>query len=428
MRKCKVQRILPLCLILVMCLTANMLGGCGIHVGGLRMEWPESEKQTPQAISIVAGIHEYTPAVSFDTEAIKKQIYEACYTYGNVSLVVADGEPFVAYNFEIKKPDKNIDDSKRRQLAKGNAQQILTEFPKACAKTEEYDPLTAISLSADTLQSSQDGTEHTMIICDSGLSTTSYLNFLESNLFETPVETIVSKLEELHAIPELESVDIIWIGLSKTCGAQPSLDSDHKYKLQELWEAILTAGGAKSVTFDKSPVSREGYSGNLPPCSTVPIESNNPDFASSTVQQTIPEVIKWDGNSNVRFQGDSAALVDEDAAERELAPIGEYLKSNPQKSVYIFGMTASIFGGDSNIPLAEARARACQQLLVSKGVPESQMSCVGLGQLPNQQRVDDLDENGMQIEELAQKNRAVIIVDSESPLVAILLKSLENLE
>ena len=56
------------------------------------------------------------------------------------------------------------------------------------------------------------------------------------------------------------------------------------------------------------------------------------------------------------------------------------------------------------------------------------MSCVGLGQLPNQQRVDDLDENGMQIEELAQKNRAVIIVDSESPLVAILLKSLENLE
>lgn len=44
-------------------------------------------------------------------------------TYGNVSLVVADGEPYVAYNFELEKPDKNIDDAKRRQIAKENAQQ-----------------------------------------------------------------------------------------------------------------------------------------------------------------------------------------------------------------------------------------------------------------------------------------------------------------
>ena len=217
-------------------------------------------------------------------------------TYGNVSLVVADGEPYVAYNFELEKPDKNIDDAKRRQIAKENAQQILTELPKACARTAEYDLLTAISLSADTLQSSQDGMEHTMIICDSGLSTASYLNFLESNLFETPVEAIVSKLEELHAIPELESVDVIWIGLSKTIGAQPSLDSDHKYRLEKLWEAILTAGGAQSITFDKSPVSGEGYSGDLPPSSKVPIESTNPDFISSAAQQEIPDVIKWDGN------------------------------------------------------------------------------------------------------------------------------------
>lgn len=423
----QMKKIISICFILIAFSTMGIVSGCGTFTDGLHIQWPAPKKQTPQSVSFVGGIHQNSPAVSFDTDIIKSYTYEACYTYGEVSEIVIDGAPFVACNFQIEKPEKNISDSKRQQLAKANASQILSELSKACGKTPEYDPLSGISLSADALQSSSDDSERTMIIFDSGLSTTSYLNFLESNIFDAPADSIVQQLKELHAIPELQSIDVIWIGMGKTCGeAQDPLDSDHKHKLETLWEAILKAGGAESITFDKTPVSGQEYSMELPPCSAIPIESVNPDFGSGTAQPSIPDVIKWNGNSKVRFLGDSAEFADLDAAEKEFAPIAECLKNNAQKTIYIFGMTASIAGGDANIPLSKSRAQACMDLLSSKGVPESQMVCVGLGQLPNQQRVDDLDEHGMQIEELAQKNRAVIIADSESALVDILLKCLPD--
>ena len=426
MRNVKMKKFITLFTLLTAFSSMPLLSGCTSNLAGVKIEWPDSQKQAPQAVSFVSGIHDYAPAVSFDSEAIQKQVYEACYTYGTVSMTVIDGEPFVACSYEIDKPDKNIDDSKRRQIAKENTRQILAEFSKAEAKTPEYDPLTGISLSADALQGSPTETEKTMVILDSGLSTASYLNFLESNLFDTPAETVVDKLEELHAIPDLDSIHIVWIGLSKTCGEQDPLDSDHKHKLEALWEAILKAGGAESITFDKTPVSSQGYGKNLPPCSMVPIESANPDFSAQNEEAPIPSIVKWDGNSRIRFQGDSAEFVDKGDAEQELAPIAEYLKANPHKTIYLFGMTASIAGGDANIPLSEARAQACKHILTSKNVPPGQLMCVGLGQLPNQQRVNDLDENGMQIEALAQKNRAVIMADSESPIVELLLSCLKN--
>ncbi len=428
MRNSKMKKAISIYFILIVFSAVNILSGCGTITDGIQIKWPPPEKQARQSVSFVGGIHQNSPAISFDTEIIKNYTYEACYTYGEVSEIVIDGAPFVACNYQIEKPDKNISDSKRRQLAKTNASQILSELSKACGKTPECDPLSGISLSADALQSSSDESERTMIIFDSGLSTTSYLNFLESNLFDTPVDNIVRQLNELHAIPELQSIDVIWIGIGMTCGeAQDPLDSDHKHKLETLWEAILKAGGAESITFDKTPVSDQEYSMELPPCSAIPIESINPDFGGDTAQPTIPDVIKWDGNSKLNFKGDSAEFANIDAAEKELTPIAECLKSNAQKTIYIFGMTASIAGGDANIPLSKSRAQACMDILSSKGVPESQMTCVGLGQLPNQQRVDDLDEHGLQIEELAHKNRAVIIADSESELVDILLKCLPDL-
>jgi outer membrane protein OmpA-like peptidoglycan-associated protein len=265
-----------------------------------------------------------------------------------------------------------------------------------------------------------------MIVYDSGLSTTSLLNFATQNIIDEPIESIVSQLESYHAIPDLTGIDIIWIGLGQTCGEQENLTSSYKYKLQEIWTAILEAGGATSVTFDKTPLTAEEYSGKLPACSTVPIVVDSLELTELITDEEMPEVIKWDGNSNIQFLGNVADFADPEIAESELAPIAEYLVSHPDESVYIFGMTATVIGGDLGIELSEARAGACREKLLEAGVNENQVITIGLGQLDNPLRTADTDENGNQIQELAQKNRAVIFVKNGSQLLDTLLSCAEN--
>lgn len=94
----------------------------------------------------------------------------------------------------------------------------------------------------------------------------------------------------------------------------------------------------------------------------------------------------------------------------QVKPVAAYLSANPDEKVYIFGMTATVYEGDLGISLSKARADACKDILIQQGIPESQLEAEGLGQRANSLRVNDMDTNGVQIEEQAQKNRAVFIV------------------
>lgn len=401
-------------LAVMMCVSA-LLAGCGASVGGNS----ENNTDLPQCVSMVMGVHEYFPTISLNTDSVYSQIYNACYSYGDVSAFIVDGDPYAVCNYNITAPDKKIDAAKRKQLASNNTKQIMAEMSAASAKTPEIDTLSAIAMSADTLHSTSGEAELSMIVYDSGLSTTSLLNFAAQNIIDEPVESIVSQLEAYHAIPNLESVHVVWIGLGQTCGEQSNLTADYKYKLQEIWKAILEAGGAGSVTFDKSPLSSEEYQGELPKCSVVPVVTDSLELAAA---EEMPEIVKWDGNSNIQFLGDKAEFVNPDAVMEEIKPVVEYLTENSEKGVYVFGMTATIPGGDLGIKLSEARANACRDVLLAAGVKESQIMTVGLGQVDNPLRTPDVDETGRQIEEAAQKNRAVIFVKQGSRLVDTLME------
>lgn len=393
---------------------AGLLTGCGANGGA-----PDAE--TPRNVAMVLSGHRYFPAVPLNTDAVYSEIYDACYTYGSFSAVVVDGDPFMACSYEISAPDANIDSAKRKQLAEGNAGQILAELSGLQGKTPEADTLTAVQMAASALQSSEESSDKTMIICDSGLSTTGLLDFASKNLIEVPAENIVEQLESIHEIPDLTGIEVVWTGLGQTCGEQDGLNGEYKYKLQSIWEAILYAGGAADVDFDDSPLPSEEPSGDLPECSTVTVIETDLD---DTVAE-LPEVTRWDGESAVQFKGDSAEFVDYAAAAAELEPAAEYLNANPGESVYIFGMTATVVpssGGVSDIELSQARAAACMEILKAAGVDDSRMTALGLGQRQHSLRVDDTDENGRQIEELAQKNRAVLVVRADSDKVGELLE------
>lgn len=400
---------------------SSLLTGCSRGIPGIYAGSVAVEKKKPQIVSLVLGIHDLFPAISLNIKEIYNCIYEACYTYGSVSAIAVDGAPFVSCNFDINKPDKKIDKAKKKQIARGSTQQIMTAASSTAAKTPEIDTLSAIMLSADTLQSTREEADKSMIIYDSGMSTTGLLDFSAQNMINEPADSIAAQLEELHAIPDLKGIDVIWVGLGQTCGRQTALTPDYKYKLKNIWQAILEKGGAKSVIFDTSPMSAEENTMDLPKCSTVPvvIEKLVPD---DITDKKMPEVIKWGGKSPLNFEKNQAVFVDAAAAMEQMKPVAAYLAANPGEKVYIFGMTATVGGGDLGIGLSKARADACKDILIQQGVSESQMATAGLGERTNSLRVNDVDVNGMLMEEQAQKNRAVFIVKADSALVEELMR------
>ncbi|MCD8133036.1 MAG: hypothetical protein LUE19_04175 [Clostridiales bacterium] len=387
----------------------------------------EGENQT-QIVALVLGAHKYFPYIPLETKTIYNNIYNAAYTCGRVSVVISDGEPYLAADYNISEPSSRVDKQKANQLAENNAAAIIREASQFTAKTAEVDTFSAISLAGDALQSSGADTERTLIVCDNGMCTSGLLTMLgDENILDTAADEIVSQLEELHALPDLEGVFVIWIGLGAVCGEQKSLSDSDQYLLEELWTAILTAAGAE-VSFDETPLSDTEYAEGLPDCTVIPVLTDSLDLTSEeiVIGEVLENGIIWDGESKLTFLGDLAEFTDYDAAVGELEPIAEYLSENLDQSIVLFGMTASVSeDGYSGIELATARTEACKSVLLELGASDGQITCVGLGQTANRYRVDDLNPDGTQIEEMAAKNRAVIIVSSDSPLTDELMAVLE---
>lgn len=381
------------------------------------------KENVPQSLSMVLGVHKFFPQIPMNTETLSEKVYDSCYSYGDCSAVIVDGDPFLACNYNITKPEKKIDQAKQNQLARNHTAQILSEASQTKAKTPEIDVLSALTLSAQTLKSCDSSQKH-MLVFDSGLSTCDPLNFSQENLIDAPADVVVEQLQEIHAIPDLAGIDITWIGIGITCGeGQQKPTSDYKYKLQTLWEAILTAGGASSVIFDTSPLPNQEYDGDLPKCTAVPIVSGSLDLSEISTEQDIPEVMKFDENTSVKFQGDLSEFVDEQAAVEALAPIAEYLVQNPEVQICIAGMTATVRSQpDAGKELSLQRAKTCESVLLEKGVSADQLSCIGLGYTSNPLRVQDTDAQGNLIEEMAQLNRAVFLIRKNSVLMDTILQ------
>lgn len=371
-----------------------------------------------QSLSLVMGVHRYFPAISLNTAALVEKIQSCAYSYGHVSVVLVDGEPTPQLDFDINDPNKDINEAKKRQLAKTNAKNILSAIATIKAEEPQIDTLKAITVSSNILNSKDDSLK-SMVIFDSGLSTTGLLDFAHQNLLDTSVESIVSQLKALYAIPDLSGIDVTWIGLGQVCGDQTQLTSKYQFKLQSLWKAILTAGGASSVTFDTTQMANNEVEADLPVCSLVPIPED-----SINVDKI--ELVKFDETGSVKFVMDQAVFIDETAATEELLPIAAYLKRNPDAVIYVVGMTATVGSADSGKKLSLARAQACYRILVKNGANPSQMITIGLGHAPNNLRVADTDSSGNLIETMAQYNRAVFFIDSHSAIINTLVNISKN--
>ena len=389
-------------LLMVVVLLTTMLTGCS------------NGNTTESAVSLVLGNHKYFPKINLHAETIYQKIYDAAYSYGDCSVIVVDGNPYVGADYNIKKPDANIDDTKRRQISKQNTEQIIAESTTMIAQTPEIDTLSAIDCSSALLKSSSAKVKE-MLVFDSGLSTKGLVDFSSERIIDVDPILIVEPLSELHALPKLSGINVVWTGLGEVCGEQDELPSTYKYKLENIWKAIIEAAGG-TVEFVNVPLSTSPREEALPSCKTVPIINDSLNLSGAVI-----EPIKF--SETIKFVGDKAIYIDENAAKDALEPIGKFLVSNPTKTILIVGTTASTGTESSCLTLSKNRAETCKKTLIEMGVSPNQIETLGLGRKTCFIRVDDTDSTGALIDKLAQQNRAVFIFDSDSD-EAVALKRL----
>ena len=360
------------------------------------------------AVAVVMGWRTGNNKISINAEAITDEIYESCYSNGYVFCARVDGNPEQYIKVNIPEPDvKGLSDAKLKAIANGYKDEIMAEFQSlGAAKYPEADTLEAIRIEAASLRETGEDTEKHMVIVDSGLSTAGYLNFLEDDLFKADTQDIITELESKQAIPDLSNIIITWLYCAETAEPQDKLSEAQKNKLKEVYAAIFDAGNAADYTFREDIPTSMSYT-DLPEVSTVSADERKIDVP-------VMETIVLD-SSKVSFVGDEATFIDPDTAEDAISAVADRLKADPEINVYIVGSTAGM-DGDSKWckDLSKARATAVANVLKDKGISENRLTVLGLGSNAPW-HVPDVDSSGNWIEDKAQLNRCVYIVDKNDP-------------
>lgn len=357
------------------------------------------------SVSVVIGAHSNANVISVNSEEICNQVYNCTYSYGTCSLIRCDGKPEEFLKVNIDEPEvKGLSDAKLESIAERYRDEILAYFnTHGMAKYAEVDTLEAIRLAANSLKTA-DSDEKYLVIADTGLSTTGYVNFYKDDLFNVNTEEIISELINKKAIPDLTGTDVVWLYAGQTAEPQERLSEVQKSKLIEIWNAVLQESGAETIEFRYDSATSKPYT-DLPEVSVVGVDKRDIDV-------TPLKTMVLDSKS-VAFVGDAAIFVDKDKAEKAIESVAFTLKNNPQNKVYLCGCTASSMNRSEEFltNLSYDRAYAVMEVLKYYGIPDDQMQVVGLGDTAPW-HIDDLDPNGFQVEEKAEQNRCVVVLDT----------------
>lgn len=359
-----------------------------------------AEVNDPIAFALVGGNRANNPSLNFKLERVDKSILAGASAPGSrMYAIPADGAPSIASSFVIPEYTKDFNATKKRQISVGNKQQIVKAWSSACvAKAPEADLLRAIAIAANSLCES--GCEDKMLfIFDSGISTTGLVNFASNDLINASPDDIVSQLKELHSLPDLTNIHVIWMALGQTTGSQQTPSDNFVYKLEQIWRTILVAAGAKTIDIDKTAVNTTVTKDNLPYVTPVPI----PDVQLDVSKVSFDKPIAFTENTSVRFQPDKAILIDETKAVEALVPIAKAIQQQKIR-VAVIGTTADD-GNGNGIDLSRLRAEVVATILIEHGVSAEDLVVIGIGCT----RWSQTSEN-------ASDNRAVYIINANKAI------------
>lgn len=360
-----------------------------------------SQESTGVSLVVVAGIHSNAGAISLNSESLYQAVYNAAWTYGEVTIVRCDGAPQAYFHTKIPNPGvKGLSSNKLHTIAESYAKEILAQLAGAAAVTEEVDTLQALRLAGQAL--SDAGTKE-LLVLDSGLSTTGYLDYTTGLLDATP-QAVTAALKEACALPDLTGVRVTWVYLGQVAPPQDPLTPQQEESLKAIWRQVLLDAGAEEVTFASDFAASQSYE-NLPSVSLV-----------ETEPQELPLDLPQLDQTQVSFVADSDQFLNPEAAAQAIQKVASYLLEHPSLEVCVVGTTAS-GDPDQRQRLSQQRAQAVCRVLEEQGVASSRLTPMGLG-FSHPWHVEDRGQDGALVESLAQQNRRVLILDQNSAQAA----------
>ena len=392
------------------------LMGCGSIPGS------DSSEEVVPIHGVILDGRGHANMAALNPQKAEEFISEVCKSYGSISMVAVDGAPYLIDSVDIPQGKADLPEDKKEKIAKQQAAEILGVLQKNKAKTAEVDLLAALQMAAQRLVS-LDG-EKRILVMDSGLSTTNLLDMSETLLEGIDTERLIEGLKKEKAIPELEGVQVIWLGLAEVSEPQARLQQRQRDNLQSIWESVLEEAGA-DVTFYFDIAMDSTVDETLPPVKQVQI----PELSSVLQEKdyNIEEMKRKNvsyrfGEETVAFQPDSAELLTGKGKVRKaFAPLISYLKENPGEKILLAGNTSSAGKQPSLVKLSEKRCQTIKRIMIEAGVKAGQIKTIGLGYFGSPFTQDDRRKDGSLDEKRAQKNRSVVVMSYESDTAQMLL-------
>jgi len=406
-----------------------------------------------------ANTHELTAREYNVIEDIINRSFESVGRFdarANVSFIVSDGEPRRREIGEITVSANNV--TMRTQEIERVIRGTIMPFMRNDnfrAVNEEADLIEALRQATHIIRNTSNGRQNHILIVDSGITTTGFLDMRRTNIQDTPVETIVESLMEAGALPDMTGIYVTFINIGNA--AYPQLLPRHRFfeeTLTNLWAEIIAATGAKLVDTNGNPTDTLLFSvqgsrpnmyfetgGGFPFVSVIPFRGMFSDTVSDGIGDDnynngtnldIPHLVLSPppvifGTAMLGFVPDRYELRNPDVAMDILRIYLEidnsvlaYLEHNPESKLYIVGSEARL---RPNLPnsrepeLSTQRANTVRQILESEfGIPSYRIESFGAGTTVFSWRNANEFPDGstIQVQEYAQQNRVVAIIPSSA--------------
>lgn len=238
-------------------LVMTMFSGCG------RNKEAKEEKVGSELVIIMgrhANANMYTEEMLSNLEGFDEEIQKAFSLWydkskkkycaqANISVIVSDGYPTttpIVIDGNANKSETLYTISNTPEKREANINNIISGVKTFLASEdlmaddEEVDLLAALC-EAQTILDNSKSEAKSIIIVDTGITTTGFLDMSEISIQGNSVDELVNEKINEAAYPDLKGVDVRFYGLGNVSSQQAfnRNDNDFKKKMVELWTKIL---------------------------------------------------------------------------------------------------------------------------------------------------------------------------------------------
>jgi len=382
----------------------TILTGCSVIPGNNTA----NAQEPATAVAILLGYHANSRDLNLNSPLVKDTVEEAISAFGFVSVISIDGAPDLinADSYEMSEQYRG-NPQLLRDVSKKKAANLLAGLSEVRSNDTEVDTLEALRLAIRTFASAPENAEKIIIVVDTGLSTTGFLDF-RNNIINAEPRAVADLLAEKQAIPDFTGVTIRWQQLGDVHAPQKNLTPEQVSKLEAIWRAIIEKTGG---TFEPSlTVANPGsISGDLPFVSIVEFPSDEPVVFTPEIINDFDEP-QFLSDEQVQFIGDSDQYLHPMDAVAAITPIADYMKANSDFTMLLIGTTAGDKNTDNSLNLSLRRANAVKGTLISLGIAEERIITTGLG-CEDPWHIYDVGYDGP----LAAQNRKVVLISADTP-------------